>query len=336
MELIDARNKSLTAMPSNERLELYFLETGGLRNMELRQLATFLSVARHGSVTEAARRMFVSQPTVSLQIAALEKELGVLLFERQSRGVALTEAGRILMRYASDILTLADQAAQAMGRYIVDIAGTVRVAASTVPADYVLPRALAEFAKLHPAAVVELSRASSGKVAEQVRSYDVEIGFVGSLGDADELEAVPMMEDEIIIIAPPFGEPGDWTDPIGLDQVLASPILCRLAGSGTQKTFDDALRAVGADPERINVRARLESPEAMKAAVAHGAGIAAVSALVAAPAIADGSVRGFRVEGLKMKRKFYMIHHKRKVLSPAAEAFRQHIIDTLVEKVVNN
>ena len=74
----------------------------------------------------------------------------------------------------------------------------------------------------------------------------------------------------------------------------------------------------------------------MKAAVAHGAGIAAVSALVAAPAIADGSVRGFRVEGLKMKRKFYMIHHKRKVLSPAAEAFRQHIIDTLVEKVVNN
>ena len=112
-----------------------------------------------------------------------------------------------------------------------------------------------------------------------------------------------MMEDEIIIIAPPFGEPGDWTDPIGLDQVLASPILCRLAGSGTQKTFDDALRAVGADPERINVRARLESPEAMKAAVAHGAGIAAVSALVAAPAIADGSVRGFRVEGLKMKRK---------------------------------
>ena len=145
MELIDARNNSLTAMPSNERLELYFLETGGLRNMELRQLATFLSVARHGSVTEAARRMFVSQPTVSLQIAALEKELGVLLFERQSRGVALTEAGRILMRYASDILTLADQAAQAMGRYIVDIAGTVRVAASTVPADYVLPRALAEF-----------------------------------------------------------------------------------------------------------------------------------------------------------------------------------------------
>ena len=139
MELIDARNNSLTAMPSNERLELYFLETGGLRNMELRQLATFLSVARHGSVTEAARRMFVSQPTVSLQIAALEKELGVLLFERQSRGVALTEAGRILMRYASDILTLADQAAQAMGRYIVDIAGTVRVAASTVPADYVCP-----------------------------------------------------------------------------------------------------------------------------------------------------------------------------------------------------
>ena len=101
-----------------------------------------------------------------------------------------------------------------------------------------------------------------------------------------------------------------------------------------QKTFDDALRAVGADPGE-STSGKLEA-RGHEGGGGAEAGIAAVSALVAAPAIADGSVRGFRVEGLKMKRKFYMIHHKRKVLSPAAEAFRQHIIDTLVEKVVNN
>lgn len=299
--------------------------------MELRQLSIFLSAARHGSVTDAARALFVSQPTVSLQIAALEKELGVTLFERQSRGVELTEAGRILKRYADDIISLAHRAAQAMGEYSVEVSGTVRAAASSVPADYLLPTAAAEFLSVHPKAILELSRASSRDVVQQVLNYDVELGFVGSLPDDADLEAVPLVEDEIIVITPVRGDYAAWADPVAADTVLEQPMLCRELGSGTQKTFEDALTAAGIDPELLRVRARLESPEALKAAVACGAGIAAMSALAAAADVAGGRLAAFHIRGLDMKRRFHMISHRRRVLSPATAAFRQHIADEFGE-----
>ncbi|OPZ65129.1 MAG: HTH-type transcriptional activator CmpR [Firmicutes bacterium ADurb.Bin506] len=295
--------------------------------MELRQLSIFLSTARHGSVTDAAKALFVSQPTVSLQIAALEKELGVVLFDRQSRGVELTEAGRILKRYADDILSLADMAAQAMGRYSAEVTGIVRAAASSVPADYVLPAAAAEFLSAHPSVMLELKRASSFDVVQQVLNYDVELGFVGSLAHSSELDAVPLLEDEIIIISAPCGDSTAWTDPVDLDTVLEQPMLCRELGSGTQKTFEDALAAAGVDAETLRVRARFESPEALKAAVACGAGIAAISALAAATDVAQGRLLAFRIKGFDMRRRFHMISHRRKVLSPATAAFRQHIVD---------
>lgn len=287
----------------------------------------FLSVAQHGSVTDAARALFVSQPTVSLQMAALEKELGVVLFERQSRGVKLTEAGRILKRHADDIVGLADRAVLAMGQYSADVSGTVRAAASSVPADYVLPAAMVDFLSLHPRTMLALSRASSREVVRQVLNYDVELGFVGSLGDAPELEAVPIMEDEIVVIAAPRSGYAAWTDPIDVGALLEQPMICREAGSGTQKTFEDALARAGVDPDVLRVRARLESPEALKAAVACGAGVAVVSSLAAADDVAEGRLLAFHVGGLDMRRQFHMISHRRKVLSPATEAFRRHVVN---------
>ena len=102
--------------------------------MDIRQLAIFVSIANHGTFTAAGKALYISQPTVSVQMAALERELGVALFERQSRGIRLTPAGKILKRYAEDILMLRDQAVAAMGRYKHDISGRLRLVASTVPA----------------------------------------------------------------------------------------------------------------------------------------------------------------------------------------------------------
>lgn len=297
--------------------------------MDIRQLAIFVSIANHGTFTAAGRALYISQPTVSVQMAALERELGVALFERQSRGIVLTPAGRILKRYAEDILMLKDQAIAAMGRCKHDVSGRLRVVASTVPADYILPGVISRFLQAYPGVFVELSRADSATVWDAVRNYEAEIGVAGSARDDPSLEHVAVARDELVLIAPSAGEYLHWKDPVPVEDVLRAPMLCREPGSGTQKTFDDALRRLGVDPERITARAQLNSVEAIKSAVANGGGVAVVSGLAMQGDPAAQSARILHIEGLSLVRSFYLITHIRRVLSPAAQAFRDFAVSSL-------
>jgi len=297
--------------------------------MDIRQLAIFVSIANHGTFTAAGKALYISQPTVSVQMAALERELGVALFERQSRGIALTPAGKILKRYAEDILMLKDQALAAMSRYKHDISGRLRVIASTVPADYILPGVVSRFLHACPGVFVELSRADSATVWDAVRNYEAEIGVAGSARDDPSLEHVAVARDELVLIAPSTGEYSRWKDPVPLEDVLRAPMLCREPGSGTQKTFDDALRLLGVDPERITARAQLDSVEAIKSAVADGGGVAVVSGLAMQGDSAAQSVRILHIDGLSLVRSFYLITHAKRVLSPAAQAFRDFAVSSL-------
>ena len=297
--------------------------------MDIRQLAIFVSIANHGTFTAAGKALYISQPTVSVQMAALERELGVTLFERQSRGIRLTPAGKILKRYAEDILMLKDQAIAAMGRYKHDISGRLRVVASTVPADYILPGVVSRFLNAYPGVFVELSRADSATVWDAVRNYEAEIGVAGSSLDDPSLEHVAVARDELVLIAPSAGEYLRWKDPVPLEEVLRAPMLCREPGSGTQKTFDDALRRLGVDAERITARAQLDSVEAIKSAVADGGGVAVISDLAMRGDPSAQSVRILHIEGLRLVRSFYLITHMRRVLSPAAQAFRDFAVSSL-------
>ncbi|HON42004.1 MAG TPA: selenium metabolism-associated LysR family transcriptional regulator [Bacillota bacterium] len=297
--------------------------------MDIRQLAIFVSIANHGTFTAAGKALYISQPTVSVQMAALEKELGVALFERQSRGIALTPAGKILKRYAEDILMLKDQAVAAMGRYKHDVSGRLRVIASTVPADYILPGVVSRFLHAYPGVFVELSRADSATVWDAIRNYEAELGVAGSAREDSSLDHLAVARDELVLIAPFTEEYSHWEDPVPLESVLRAPMLCREPGSGTQKTFDDALRLLGVDPERISVRAQLDSVEAIKSAVAEGGGVAVVSSLAMQGDTTAQSIRILHIEGLSLVRCFYLITHAKRVLSPAAQAFRDFVVSSL-------
>lgn len=297
--------------------------------MDIRQLAIFVSIANHGTFTAAGKALYISQPTVSVQMAALESELGVTLFERQTRGIALTPAGQILKRYAEDILMLKDQALAAMGQYKHDIGGSIRVVASTMPADYILPGLVSRFLLAHPGVFIELARADSASVWDAVRDYEAEIGVAGSAREDLSLEHIAIAHDELMLITPSTSEYSNWEDPVPLEKVLRAPMLRRELGSGTQKTFDDALRALGIDPERISARAQLDSVEAIKSAVAGGGGVAVVSSLAVQCDPAGPPVRVLRIEGLSLTRSFHLITHKRRILSPAAQAFRDFIVSSL-------
>jgi len=297
--------------------------------VDIRQLAIFVSIANHGTFTAAGKALYISQPTVSVQMAALERELGVTLFERQSRGIALTPAGKILKRYAEDILMLKDQAVAAMGQYKHDVSGRLRLVASTLPADYILPRVVSRFLRAYPGVFVELARADSATVWDAVRNYEAEVGVAGSSREDESLEHVAVARDELVLIAPSTGEYSHWKDPVPLAEVLRAPMLCREPGSGTQKTFNDALKTLGVDPERVSVRAQLDSVEAIKSAVANGGGVAVVSGLSMQGYPAAQSIRILHIEGLSLVRCFYLVTHAKRVLSPAAQAFRDFTISSL-------
>ncbi|HAI87573.1 MAG TPA: hypothetical protein DCL63_11355 [Firmicutes bacterium] len=296
--------------------------------MDIRQLAIFVSIANRGTFTAAGKALYISQPTVSAQMAALEKELGAALFERQSRGIALTPAGRILKRFAEDILMLKDQAIAAVGQYKHDISGSVRVVASTVPADYILPGLVSRFLQAYPGVFVGLSRADSATVWDAVQNYEAELGVAGAMRDDPLVESFPIGRDELVLIAPPTGEYSRWEDPVPLEVVLQAPMLCREPGSGTQEAFEDALRALGVNPDSISARAQLGSVEAIKSAVAQGGGVGVVSDLAVQREAAAHTIRVLRIEGLDLVRSFHLITHGKRVLSPSAQAFRDFAVSS--------
>ncbi|BCV24700.1 MAG TPA: LysR family transcriptional regulator [Firmicutes bacterium] len=300
--------------------------------MELKQLEMFLEIARQGTFTEAAKTLYISQPTISMQMAALEKELGAKLFERQGRRNALTPAGKMFLRYATDILMLRAKAVKAVSAYSREIAGTVNVWASSVPADYLLPRFLPDFLRQHPRVFINLARSDSQEVWEKVAGYAADLGVVGTLGDGAEIGYVPFLADHIIVVAAPEGKYGRWGPEIGVETLLAEPLVVREVGSGTQHTFEQALAEKGFPAATLHVVARLQSTEAVKAAAAAGLGLGVISELAARRELAAGTLRGFRVKDLNLRRQFYLITHKQKVLSPATEALRCYLIEKAGEE----
>ena len=319
-------------MQNELKLEIMCIQPnqmGEQDRMDLRQLTIFLSITAHGSFTDAAKALYISQPTVSMHISALEEELGTALFERQSRGVTLTGAGAILKRYAEDMLMLRDRAQAEMDQYKTDVSGPVRVLASSAPADYVLPAVIADFITMHPQVFVKMTRADSTWVWDAIRNYEAELGIVGNLGDGNDIDVAPIARDRLVLITPACEPYLGWTDPISPTAMAKLPMISRESSSGTRRTLEQAMIRAGLHPDALNLRASLDSTEAIKAAVQCGAGVGVVSELSVRDDVAAGRLLEFNVSGLDLTRSFYVISHAKRVLSPAATALRRHVLESL-------
>lgn len=295
--------------------------------MEFKQLELFLSVANCGSFTEAARTTYISQPTISMHIAALEKELGVALFERRGRETVLTPAGKVFFEYALDLVRLKEKSIAALHRYQREIAGRLQIAASTTPSAFILPGLIPAFLSKYPRVFIEISQEDSQEVWQKVLNYRAELGVVGALGNESDIDYLPFVHEELLVITPPLFPFNEWPNPVSRETILEQPFVFRESGSGTQKTFEQALAKEGIPSERLNIKARFASIEGVKRAVAAGLGIGVISEFAAEKELQFGLLKGFRVADLNLRRQFYIIHHKKRVLSPTAERFREFILE---------
>lgn len=238
-------------------------------NVEPR-LRAFAALAREGSFSRAAGALFVSQPAVSKHVASLEAELGTRLVVRGRPSTRLTPAGEVLADYVLRAEALLANARRALAAGADAQIGTLALAASGIPGTYLLPRLLSRFHAQHPGVEINFQLATSGGALEVVRAHRVEIAVVGGLTVPRELEAEPLVADEVVLVGPP--ELGGRRIPIRELERLTW--ISREEGSATRAAVEVARWQIGLRAVRT---LELPSWEAVKLTVAHGAGIAAIS-----------------------------------------------------------
>jgi DNA-binding transcriptional LysR family regulator len=289
--------------------------------VDLRQLEIFVKVAELGSFSRAAESLFLTQPTVSEHIRALEDELGVRLLDRLGRGAVVTKGGALLLTYAQRLLALSREARQAIERYQGRMSGELLVGASTIPGEYILPGLIGRFKEKFPDIAVTLLIGGSQAVVDWVADGRVEIAVVGAGSGHRGVEFRELLPDDIVLIVS-ASHPWQGRKQVGLDELRGEPLLLRERGSGTRAALEGALARAGHEISAFRVVGEMGSTQAIKQAVKAGVGVSLVSRRAVEEECRAGSLWGLRVKDLPIVRAFYLATHRERSRSPLAEAFR--------------
>jgi predicted ATPase/DNA-binding transcriptional LysR family regulator len=283
------------------------------------RLRAFAAVARQRSFSRAAEELYVSQPAVSKHVASLEAELGKQLVVRNRRGLTMTPAGEVLADYVLRAEALLANAQRALAADEEAQTGTLAFAASGIPGTYLLPSLVADFHAKYPAVEIDFRLTTSGGALELVRTHSVELAVVGGLTVPPELESEPLVEDEVVLVGPArlAGRR------LRAKELEGETWISREEGSATRAALEAARWQVGLRAMRT---LELPSWEAVKLAVAHGAGIAAMSRFALDPAADDGRVAVLDVPRWRLERTISLVTARDVPLTPPAERFRELLL----------
>ena len=286
--------------------------------MDVTALRSFVAVCRTGSFHEAARERHVSQPGVSRQIKRLEAELGVTLLARGRAGVTPTAAGSRLLAHAVDAIAAHDRILESLARDDAAVEGELRIAASTTPGEYILPRLLSDFTELYPDVRPRVDVTDSAEAIAQVEEGRADLGFTGMGAPRSGLASTVIAEDELVLAVPgrhPFaGRP--WVD---VSELRGLPFIEREAGSGAWTGFRRALEQAGVGSPGFRTVMVVNSSHATLAAVNSGFGFSIVSSFAVREHEFE-QVYPARIAGLDARRSLYMIRRE-SCSSPTALAF---------------
>lgn len=288
--------------------------------MDTRQLAAFCAVVDRESFSQAAERLGVTQPAVSLQVRALEERLGQQLLDRSGRRVEPTEAGRRLYRSARRLLQLEEQlledVAAAEGGALT---GTLSLGASTGPGAHLVPLLLCEFQRRHEDLAVALSIWDTHAVIERVAEREVELGVVGALRRHRSLVFEPLARDEIVLAVPPDHSAAGGR--MTLDELREETLVVMQEGAGVRQVVEEELRRAGLRPRGLGSKLELGLQESVKSAVGAGYGVAFISRTAIEGELAGGTLAAARVAGLEPSRQLYVVRAKGRPPSRAAGEF---------------
>jgi len=291
--------------------------------MDTRQLRAFCTVVERRSFSQAAERLGVTQPAVSLQVRSLEKRLGLQLLDRSGRRVEPTEAGARLYRGAQRLLALEedlvnDLAEDAEGA----LQGTLEIGASTGPGGVVLSGLLCDFAAHHPELNVALSVFDTQTVVERVADRTLELGVVGAAPKHRGVDYAPFFRDTVTLACPPDHSFAGRT--VTVDELRDETLIVMQDGAGVRQLIEDELRRrAGVRLRDLGVRLELGLQESVTSAVRGGYGVTFISRLSIENDLAAGTLAEATVAGLELEREVLLVRAAGRSETRVAREFLQ-------------
>ncbi|MEW6261634.1 MAG: selenium metabolism-associated LysR family transcriptional regulator [Thermodesulfobacteriota bacterium] len=293
--------------------------------MDLKRLSVFGKVMETRSFSRTARELSLTQPTVSGHIKSLEEEIGLTLFDRHRRLVKPTAAAVVLYDYAQKLLDLSREAGYALERFRGRVAGGMRLGGSNIPGAYFLPAVISRFHRLYPETCLSLVISDTAGIVDLTARGEIELGLVGAVHERADLTYEALLEDEMVLAAPPDHPLAQARGQADLKALAGSDIILREEGSGTRKAMLAALTKAGLEIKDLRIVAELGGTEAVRQAVKAGLGASILSYVAVADEVKAGSIKAVKVRGLDLSRRFYIVTNEKRTRSPVAAAFLEFV-----------
>ena len=291
--------------------------------MNLKQLEAFVQVAEGGSFSKAARELYLTQPTISAHISSLEKELNVRLFVRNTKEVSLSDNGKDLYKYAKQMVDLQGKIEEHFGMKKDSGKHCITIAASTIPAQYLLPKVLMCFNEKYPEEQFKIKETDSAQVVTQIVDCMADVGFTGTVLEKKHCKYIPFYKDELVIIAPNTEKYRRFQEecPNDISWLKREHGIMREEGSGTRKEAEKQLRSAGVNMVDLEIIASIENQETIKKSVRQGIGVSILSRLAATDEAKAGQMLIFPIPGADEGRDINVVYNRNYQLSRSAERF---------------
>lgn len=290
--------------------------------MNLKQLEAFVQVAEGGSFSKAAKELYLTQPTISAHISSLEKELNVRLFIRNTKEVGLSDDGQELYKYAKKIIDLEYQIQERFHVNKLEKTRSITIAASTIPAQYLLPDVLLMFKERYPQEKFKLIETDSSEVVTHILDGIADIGFTGTVLEKKYCKYIPFYKDKLAIITPNTKKYRDLqTENKGIKWVEEESVIMREEGSGTRKEAEKQLKKAGVSTNELNIIASIDNQETIKRSVRQGMGISVLSRLATEEEVRTGQVLAFPIPKADEGRDINLVYNKNRHMSKNIDRF---------------
>jgi DNA-binding transcriptional LysR family regulator len=287
--------------------------------LDLHQLFVFTKVVEHKSFSKAAEDIFLSQSTVSSHIQALERNLNVNLFDRVGRENILTPAGERLYQWALKLLLLKDQAMLDIKEGATELRGMIRIGASSVPGQFMIPKMVKKFRELYPNATFHVNQSSSKIVAEKVLNGSVDFGILGEKYENNEkLCYIPLLKENLVLIT---SQQSEITGPVEIQDLLSYPFIMRNSDSGTNSLIEKFLKKKQISKDQMNIVAFTENGQSLIQFVLQDIGIAIISEMAAREYYDKRLLKVHEINGFNDERYFYLVYNQNKTQSMLSKLF---------------
>ena len=295
------------------------------RNITIQQMESLIYLVEEGSFSRAAKRVFLTQPSLTKHIKNLEEAVNARLVNRENMGISLTTEGKIIYDYSRRILKLRDEAKERILRIKENESGNIFISASTIPATYILPYLLNDFKRLFPDIHAYVQTNDSEETLGMTLNNQAEIGFIGKQTLNRRLNVETLWQDTLVL-AVPGNHPWRKKDYVTLDEVSKEPFIIREKGSATREILEEyLLKNTDRSLYKFNIVCEMGSSEAVKEAIIAGLGASILSIHAIKRELKQGILINIPIKDCDIQRYFYLIYKRQFTLMPYHKLFLKFV-----------